>query len=153
MRSLSASTLVLLLGCSMFSIDPVIEDHHTVVPSTDVEDVLVLYKRLGWANGPDSTATHAVSLPVGEYVFEGENEDFRYFRAPTPITMGTFRNGTRTGGYDFAGGVAMATSALAQIPAEVYVSKSSTEKIHVMRLGYDFYLMRDEAWTLREGPR
>ena len=85
-------------------------------------------------------------MPAGIYLLEAENESFLYFKAPSPLTMGTFEAGSRTGGYDFDGGVAFAKSPLAQIPAEAYVSKSETDKLHVMRLGYDFYQLQGKVW-------
>jgi hypothetical protein len=146
----AAAILPLLFGCSLFSIESAIEEEYLITPATDADSVLLFHKPLTWANGQDETATRAVFLPEGEYTYEGENDDFRYFRAPTLVTMGMFYRGRRTGGFDFDGGVAVAISRFAQIPAEVYISRSNDEKIHVMRMGYDFFLLRDETWTLKD---
>jgi hypothetical protein len=130
----------------MFAIDPVINDPRTAMLAADPSRTVVFHEPLSWANGPDHRATHAVLLPAGVYTLEAENEEFSYFKAPSPLSMGTFEAGSRTGGYDFDGGVAFAKSRLAQIPAEAYVSRSQTDKIHVMRLGYDFYQLQGKVW-------
>lgn len=94
MLSAALAGVALLFGCSLFSIDPVIRDSHLIAPATNADSALLFYNPLTWANGPDERATHAVSLPEGKYSYEGENDDFRYFRAPAPVAMGRVQAGT-----------------------------------------------------------
>ena len=137
-------------GCSAVSVDPVINDQRTATPATDSDREVVFLEPLSWANGPDDRATKAIFLPAGTYSLEAENEQFFYFRAPAQLRMGTYDRGTQTGGHEFVGGIAFAKSSLAQIPAEAYVSKTDTEKIHVMRFGYDFSKLRGKVWETRD---
>ncbi len=148
LKYLGCAMLVLLAvpSCSVFSINPVINVERDVTPSADPSRRVVFHEPLSWANGPDHRATHAVLMPAGVYLLEAENESFLYFKAPSPLSMGTFESGSHIGGYDFDGGVAFAKSPLAQIRAEAYVSKSEKDKLHVMRLGYDFYQLRGKIW-------
>jgi len=141
---------LLLQGCSFLSIDPVINDKHRVTAIANSERTVVFLEPLSWANGPDHRATRVLFIPVGTYSLEAQNQDFLYFRGPNPLTMSIVDRGVPTDARQFVGGVAFAKAVLAQIPAEAYVSKSETEKIHVMRLGWDFSRLRGKVWKRDE---
>jgi hypothetical protein len=137
----------LLSACSLVRVDPVTAEEREVTSITDPAKTVTLAEPIVWLNAPEPTASKGVQLPKGTYTLEAEDAEYQYFRAPAPIAMRTLRLGQTPDGPDIPGGLALGKGArFAALSPVAYIDVAPNRKMHVMKLGYDFFQMRGKKW-------
>jgi hypothetical protein len=143
--ALAAALSVALAGC--ITLPSVSSDERAVQPASDPSKVVEFINPVVWLDRPEPFATRGVRLMPGRYELEAENEDYRYFRAPSPIEMRILDGGKIVDGRDIPGGLALAKSAFNVVPAAAYVDVGlESARMHVMKLDQVFMALEGEEW-------
>ena len=137
-----------LTGC--ISLPSVTSDERPVQPASDPSKAVEFVNPVVWLDRPKPFASRGVRLLPGRYELEAENEEYLYFRAPSPIEMRVLDSGKVIDGRDVPGGLALAKSAFNIVPAAAYVDVGlQGTRMHVMKLDQVFMSLEGSEWKKR----
>ncbi len=136
--------IVLLFGCGALpTTNPVMSEEKIVVTTEDESKTITLNEPQVWFDGYQKNS--GVMLPKGIYQLEAQDSEYLYFRAPLNIEFRSL-NVTPTQQEFVKGGIALAKNSLNIIPAGIYKSIQSDEKVLSWKLGNHFLRMEDDNW-------
>jgi hypothetical protein len=142
----SIASLSGLAACSLIRLDPVTAEKRQVAPITDEKKTVMLSEPIVWLDAPAYHAAKGVRLPQGLYTLEAEDDDYLYFRAPSPLEMRILQDGRPVEGPDIPGGLAIGKILFPMLSPVAYIDVDSDHKMLVMKLGFDFTQMRGKQW-------
>jgi hypothetical protein len=139
---------LLLAGCGDINLDPTDNTARTIMLGKDRPEALTFKEGMVWCY--DQFARRCLRLPPGVYKLEGEDADFRYFRAPEPMDFRFLDKPENDRQRFIPGGVALRKSFDLLLPAEVYIDSDKQppeEKVLIFKLGHNFADMEGHAWA------
>jgi hypothetical protein len=136
---------VALSGCGALPpLDATTKETRVTRPVSDPSKTVTVPEGMVWY----ATASRALGLrfPPGTYVLEAEDDEYWYFRSPSPLEFRSFANGKITEQHTESGGLMLAKRPIRPIPAAGYVDADGSSKTMVWKLGGDFLSMEGRQW-------
>jgi hypothetical protein len=144
--SVLAVAAMLTAGCSASpSLDATMNQTRVVQASYDAAKTVTVSEAMVWY--ASASQDYAVRFPPGIYELEATDDDYWYFRCPTPLEFRHFARGNPTSQYTSFGGLMLAKPPLRFVPAAGYVEDEADTKKMVWKLGGDFMAMEGRQWT------
>ena len=140
-----------LAACSLLPpLDPMTSKSLTVQPATDTAKTLTV--KGGMVFYSDPSQAHGIRFPPGTYALEAEDNDYWYFRSPTPLEFRDFQNGAVTSAKDVPGGIMIPrtfTKSLQNLVAGAGYTdgESPGTRNMVWKLGGEFRHLEGTEWT------
>lgn len=126
-----------LSGCGALPpLDSKANEVRNIRPTADTSKTVTVSEGMVWY----STASRSSGLrfPPGMYALEAEDDDYWYFRAPSPLEFRSFVNGKPSGEYTKPGGLMLGKRSIRLVPGAGYVDADASSKNMVWKLGGDF---------------
>jgi hypothetical protein len=111
--------------------------------------VIVFHERMVWYNQPRNP-TRGIRFPAGTYRLEAEDDEYRYFRAPSDVEYRIFRDGRAVDGRFMPGGLFLGKTIWKAVPAGAYLSVDPTTKVATWNLGRNFLKLEGKLWGRKE---
>jgi hypothetical protein len=140
-----------LTSCSVLPpFDPMTSENFAVQPATDTAKTLTV--KDGMVFYSDPSQTHGIRFPPGTYALEAEDNDYWYFRSPSPIEFRDLKNGAMTSAKVVVGGIMIPrsfTKSLRNLVAGAGYTDggSPTTRNMVWKLGVEFRHLEGTEWT------
>ena len=140
-----------LMSCSVLPpFDPMTAENLTVQPATDATKTLTVKDSMVFYSDPSQA--HAIRFPPGTYALEAEDNDYWYFRSPSPLEFRDANNGAVTSTRSVPGGIMLsrnfAKSVQNLVAGAGYTDGGSpTTRNMVWKLGVEFRHLEDTEWT------
>ncbi len=140
-----------LVACSVLPpFDAMTSENFTVQPATDATKTLTV--KGGMVFYSDPSQAHGIRFPPGTYALEAEDNDYWYFRSPSPLEFRDSNNGALTSAKDVPGGIMIPrnfTKSLKNLLAGAgYTDEGSPmTKNMVWKLGGEFRHLEGTEWT------
>jgi hypothetical protein len=140
-----------LVACSVLPpLDAITAETYTVQPATDttmsltVTDSMVFYS--------DPSQAHGIRFPPGTYALEAEDNDYWYFRSPSPLEFRDLKDGALTSAKRVPGGIMLPRSFTKSVQnllagAGYTDGGSPTTRNMVWKLGVEFRHLEGTQWT------
>ena len=150
MRRVIASLLALscgiaLTGCGTLPpLDSTANEIRIIRPASDPSRTVTVPEGMVWY----ATASRSSGLrfPSGTYALEAEDDDYWYFRSPSPLEFRSFANGKPNEEHTRLGGLMLGKRSLRLVPGAGYVDADGSSKAMVWKLGGDFLAMEGRQW-------
>jgi hypothetical protein len=124
--------------------DPITNEPRVVRPVTDSVKTVTVRDGMDWY--ASFLKSSGIRFPAGTYTLEAEDDDYWYFRSPSPLEFRTFDHGNPTADHTNTGGLMLGKRVVRLVPAGGYIYGDSTNKILVWKLGGDFLKMEGKEW-------
>jgi hypothetical protein len=140
-----------LASCSVLPpFDPVTSENFSVRPTTDTTKALTVTGGMVFYSDPSQA--HSIRFPPGTYALEAEDDDYWYFRSPSPLELRDAQNGAVTSAKSVPGGIMMPrnfTKSVKNLVAGAGYTDggSPTTKNMVWKLGVEFRHLEGTEWT------
>ncbi len=140
-----------LVACSVLPpFDAVTSESFTVQPATDAAKTLTVTG--GMAFYSDPSQAHGIRFPPGTYALEAEDDDYWYFRSPSPLEFRDSKNGAVTSTKAVPGGIMLPrnfTKSVKNLVAGAGYTDggSPTTRNMVWKLGVEFRHLEGTDWT------
>jgi hypothetical protein len=132
-----------LTGCGTLpAFDPTTSVALVVRAASDSSKTVAIPNGMVWYASPAQSS--GIRFPAGTYVLEAEDDDYWYFRSPTPLEFRSFVHGKPTEEHTNPGGLMLGKHALRLVPAGGYIDGSN--KSMIWKLGGDFLAMEGKQW-------
>lgn len=146
--------LISALGVTACSVlppfDAMTSENFTVQPATDATKTLTVNRDMVFYSDPSQA--HGIRFPPGTYALEAEDNDYWYFRSPSPLEFRDSKNGAVTSANDVPGGIMIPrsfTKSLQNLVAGAGYTDggSPTTRNMVWKLGVEFRRLEGTEWT------
>lgn len=143
---LLAFAAIAIGGCGLlpYSMDPHVSETRFVSALNDSSMRISVPEGMIWYDS--AMKSSGLRFPEGGYLLEAEDEEYWYFRAPSPLEFRKFSSGRMVDGRDIPGGLMYAKNQLSAIPAAAYID-GENNKMMVWKLGRDFQRREGASWT------
>jgi hypothetical protein len=141
---LHAALLFSLVGCGGLELNPLINEHRVIRAQQDPAKTLSVTHEL--VLNDKKRPVHELYLPPGSYAFEGEDDQYWYLRASSPLSMVDFHRNGPADKHNLRGGIALGKYATRSVPAAVYIDGEGTAKVLIWKLGKDFMRGEGRDW-------
>jgi hypothetical protein len=134
-----------LTGCGALpALDSTASEVRNIRPTSDTSKTVTVPEGMVWY----STASRSSGLrfPPGTYALEAEDDDYWYFRAPSPLEFRSFVNGKPGEEYTKPGGLMLSKRSIRLVPGAGYVDADGSSKNMVWKLGGDFLALEGRQW-------
>jgi len=135
---------IALTGCGTLPPpDSTVSETRMTRPASDPSKTLTVPEGMVWY----ATASRSSGLrfPPGTYALEAEDDDYWYFRSPSPLEFRSFANGKPNEEHTALGGLMLGKRSLRSVPAAGYVD-AGLSKTMIWKLGGDFLAMEGRQW-------
>jgi hypothetical protein len=143
---MACTALILMAqqGCGGLELNPLVSERRLPRAELDHSKSLSISHEL--VLDDKRRPAHELRLPAGIYALEGEDEEYWYFRAASPLQMVDFRRGIQTDRHTLHGGVALGKYPTRSVPAGVYIDGEGAAKLLIWKLGGDFMRGEGRDW-------
>lgn len=115
-----------------------------VRPASDPSKSVTVPEGMVWYATPSRSS--GLRFPPGTYTLEAEDDDYWYFRSPTPLEFRAFANGKPSEEHINPGGLMLGKRSIRLVPAGGYIDGDGSAKTMVWKLGGDFLAMEGKQW-------
>jgi hypothetical protein len=140
-----------LVACSVLPpFDAMTAENFTVQPAIDTTKTLTV--KGGMVFYSDPSQAHGIRFPPGTYALEAEDNDYWYFRSPSPLEFQDSNNGAVTSAKVVPGGIMIPRSFTKSVKNLVagagYTDGGSpTTRTMVWKLGAELRHLEGTEWT------
>lgn len=150
MGSAVASLIILVCGMALAGcgtlppMDAAANESRATRPASDPSKTVTVSEGMVWYATPSRSS--GLRFPPGTYALEAEDDDYWYFRSPSPLEFRSFSNGRPNEEHTQLGGLMLGKRSLRRIPAAGYVDADDSSKTMVWKLGGDFLTLEGRQW-------
>jgi hypothetical protein len=128
-----------------FALNPVTSESRSVRAAADEKKTITVPEGMVWYDA--ARATRGLRFPPGTYALEAEDDEYWYFRAPSPLEFRVFSGREVKDGRFIPGGIMLGKRTIKLVPAAGYIDgERKDEKTMVWKLGRDFQRREKKDW-------